>query len=103
MANFFLALDANLAIVPILNKIDLPHANVEKTVKEMHTAFGIREEESLLVSARTGQGIDDIIPAIIDRIPPPKGDKNKPLKVFLFDSWYDRFRYDIKYIKLTSL
>ncbi len=69
MANFFLALEANLSVIPIINKIDLPHANVQQTLHEMHSAFGITDEETIKCSAKTGVGIDRILPSIIKRIP----------------------------------
>jgi len=92
MANFFLAFEQELDIIPVINKIDMANADPERIGKEMHKAFDVEEKDLLLISAKTGQGLDQLLPAIIERIKPPKGDENKPFKGLLFDSWFDEYR-----------
>lgn len=92
VANFHLAMNCNLAIIPVLNKIDLKTAEPEKVCKQMENVFGFREEEILKVSAKTGLGIGSLLNAICEKIPRPPGCRIKPLKVLLFDSWYDQYR-----------
>ena len=92
IANMYLALDNNLTIIPVINKIDLPSADVIKTKQELIETFGFSDEEILLTSAKTGVGVKSLVEAVIDRISPPKGDINKPLKALIFDSIYDSYR-----------
>ena len=92
IANMYLALDNDLEIIPVINKIDLPSADILKVKKELIDTFGFKEEEIILTSAKTGEGIKELIQAIIERINPPKGDKTKPLKSLIFDSLYDSYR-----------
>jgi len=92
MANFYLAFEQDLTIVPVINKIDLPTADIPKISNELHKLFDYKEEEILHCSAKTGLGINEILNAIVDRIPAPQSDLNNPLKALLFDSWYDEYR-----------
>ena len=92
IANMYLALDNDLTIIPVINKIDLPSADVKKTTQELIDTFGFSENEILLTSAKTGEGVKELVEAIIERIDPPKGDFNKPLKSLIFDSLYDSYR-----------
>ena len=92
IANMYLALDNNLTIIPVINKIDLPSADVMKTKQELIETFGFSDEEILLTSAKTGEGVKSLVEAVIDRISPPKGDVDKPLKALIFDSIYDSYR-----------
>ena len=92
IANMYLALDNDLTIIPVINKIDLPSANIEKTQKELYETFGFNKDEIILTSAKTGEGIKELVEAIIQRIPSPKGDNTKPLKSLIFDSLYDSYR-----------
>ena len=91
LATLYQALDNNLKIIPVINKIDLPNADPEKVKKEL-VEIGFDEEEILLCSAKTGVGIKELVEAIIDRVPSPKGDINKPLQALIFDSYYDSYR-----------
>ncbi|MCW0181576.1 translation elongation factor 4 [Zavarzinia sp.] len=91
LANVYQAMDANLEIVPILNKIDLPAAEPERIRAQIEDVIGIDASEALLVSAKSGIGIEDTLEAIVHRLPPPKGDVNAPLKALLVDSWYDAY------------
>lgn len=91
IANLYLALDNNLTIIPVINKIDLPSANVEKVKKEIIDTFAFKEDEIILVSAKTGVGIDELLDAIVDRIPFPKGCETGKLQALIFDSVYDSY------------
>ena len=92
IANMYLALDNNLTIIPVINKIDLPSADIKKVKNELIDTFGFSEDEIILTSAKTGVGIKELIEEIIKKIPAPKGDINKPLKSLIFDSLYDSYR-----------
>jgi GTP-binding protein LepA len=92
LANVYLALDHNLEVIPVLNKIDLPSAEPDRVAKEIEEAIGLDCSHALRVSAKTGIGVPDAIDAIIDRLPPPEGDANAPLKALIFDSWYDAYQ-----------
>ena len=92
LANLYLALENDLTIIPVINKIDLPNADIEKVKKELIDVLGFEEDEIILTSAKTGVGIDELLDAILERIPAPKGDKNKPLRGLIFDSVYDSYR-----------
>ncbi|OGW41088.1 MAG: elongation factor 4 [Nitrospirae bacterium RBG_13_39_12] len=92
LANAYLALEHNLEIIPVINKIDLPSADPEKTGRQIEDAIGIDCSDALLASAKEGSGTTEILEAIVKRIPPPKGDDNKPLKALIFDSWFDNYQ-----------
>ena len=92
LANLYLALEHDLTIIPVINKIDLPNANPEKVKQELIDAIGFSEDEFILTSAKTGVGIKELLEAIIERIPSPKGDKVKPLQALIFDSFFDSYR-----------
>ncbi len=92
MANFFLAFDQDLIIIPAINKIDMANADPERVAKEMNKAFDIERDDILLISAKTGIGIENLFNAIIERVKPPQGTEEQPLKALLFDSWFDEYR-----------
>ena len=92
IANMYLALDNNLTIIPVINKIDLPSADIKKTKQELIDTFGFDDSEIILTSAKTGEGIKELVEALIERIPSPKGKKEEPLKALIFDSLYDSYR-----------
>ncbi|AEA33898.1 translation elongation factor 4 [Hippea maritima] len=92
IANAYLAIDNDLELIPVINKIDLPSADIEKTKSEIEDALGIDAKESIEISAKSGLNIDKVVDAIIDRIPPPKGENNAPLRALVVDSWYDNYR-----------
>ena len=98
LANVYLALENNLEIIPVINKIDLPNANVEKTKRELEE-IGLSGEDAILVSAKTGSGIADVLEAIVQKVPPPKGGRDAPLRALIFDSHYDAYRGVIAYIR----
>lgn len=92
LANVYLALENNLTIIPVINKIDLPNADVVKVKREIMDILGFDEEEIVLTSAKTGVGIEDLLQAVIKRIPAPKGNKEEPLQALIFDSVFDSYR-----------
>lgn len=92
LANLYLALEHDLTIIPVINKIDLPNANPEKVKRELIDAIGFTEDEFILTSAKTGEGIKELLAAIIERIPAPTGDKNGKLQALIFDSFFDSYR-----------
>jgi len=92
LANVYLAVNANLAIVPVINKIDLPAADPENVRRQIEDVVGIDASEAILASAKEGIGIHEILDAVVKKLPPPVGDATKPLRVLLLDSWYDAYR-----------
>jgi GTP-binding protein LepA len=102
LANLYLALDHDLEIIPVINKIDLPNADPERIIKELEDNIGIPGDEAVLVSARTGVGIEDILETIVERIPAPKGDKEAPTRAMIFDSHYDQYRGAVAYARVVD-
>src|SRR5699024_192200 len=92
ISNLYLALENDLEIIPILNKVDLPSANVEEASDDLVDLLGCEHEEIILASAKTGQGVEDILKAIIERIPAPEGNPEESLRALIFDSVYNPFR-----------
>ncbi len=91
LANVYQALDSNLEILPVLNKVDLPSADEDRVKKQIEDVIGLDASDAVGVSAKTGLNVEAVLEAIVTRLPPPKGDKNKPLKAMLIDSWYDAY------------
>ncbi|NYV27441.1 elongation factor 4 [Streptobacillus felis] len=102
LANVYLALENDLEILPVINKIDLPSADPDKVMLEIEDVIGLPTDNSVLVSGKTGFGIDDLLEGIVKHIPEPQGDVNKPLKALIFDSHYDDFRGVITYIRVLD-
>jgi GTP-binding protein LepA len=102
LSNLFLALDAGLEIIPVLNKIDLPAAEPDRRAAELHDLIGSAPEEILHVSAKEGVGIDRLLEEIVRRVPPPKGDPAAPLRALIFDSYYDRYRGAIPSVRVVD-
>jgi len=100
LSNLFLALDNNLTIVPVVNKIDLPGAQVEDTVHQLSELLGVEKEEMLLASAKMGSGIEEILEALVSRVPPPKEADESPLRALIFDSVFDSYRGAIAYVRI---
>ena len=100
LANVYLALDQDLELVPVINKIDLPSARVDEVKKEIEDIIGLDTEDAPLISAKNGVGIDDVLDAIIDQVPAPSGDAKGPLKALIFDSIYDSYRGVVCYIRI---
>ena len=101
LANVYLALENNLEIIPVINKIDLPSADIPKVEKELYDTFGFTSEEIIKVSAKTGVGIPDLVNAIIDRIPSPQ-EYNDKLKCLIFDSYFDSYRGVVILVRIVS-
>ncbi|MCK9537357.1 MAG: translation elongation factor 4, partial [Bacilli bacterium] len=102
LANLYLALDNDLEIIPVINKIDLPNANTDKVKKEIEEVIGIDAGEAVLASAKTGQGVKEILEKIIKMIPAPQGDAAAPLQALIFDSYYDQYRGVIPLIRIIN-
>src|ERR1051325_8079448 len=92
LANVYLALEGNLEVIPVLNKIDLPSADSERVRHQIEDVVGLDCSQAIAASAKTGAGIDDILEAIVHLIPAPKGKSDDPLRALVFDSWYDSYR-----------
>lgn len=102
LANLYLAMEADLTIIPVLNKIDLPAADVEKVSKEVISLIGCNKEDILLISAKTGDGVGEVLDAIIDKIPAPTGSVNTASRALIFDSYYDDYRGVILYVRIID-
>ena len=102
LANVYLALDNSLEIVPVINKIDLPSADVEHTKKEIEDVIGLQAENAPCISAKTGLNVEQVLAAVVDIVPPPNGDINKPLKALIFDSVYDNYKGALSYVRVVD-
>ena len=102
LANVYLALDNSLEIVPVINKIDLPSADVEHTKKEIEDVIGLPAENAPCISAKTGLNVEQVLAAVVDTVPPPSGDINKPLKALIFDSVYDNYKGALSYVRVVD-
>lgn len=102
LANLYLALENNLTIIPVINKIDLPNADIPKVKKELVDLIGFKDEDIVLTSAKTGVGIKELIDKIVEVIPPPNGDKNLPLQGLIFDSIFDSYRGVIISVRIMN-
>jgi GTP-binding protein LepA len=102
LANLYLALEADLNIIPIINKIDLPSAEPERVMQEVEDVIGLPQEESILASAKEGIGTQEILEAIVHRFPPPKGNLHQPLRALVFDSHYDSYKGVIAYVRIVD-
>lgn len=102
LANVYLALENNLEIIPVINKIDLPNADPDRVKKEIEDVIGLDTSDAVLASAKTGIGTDEILKQIIERIPAPQGDPGAPLRALIFDSLYDAYRGVVVYIRVVD-
>ena len=102
LANLYLALENDLTIIPVINKIDLPNADPEKVTKELVDTLGFKEDEIILTSAKNGIGIEELVNAVIERIPPPKGEEEKPLKALIFDSYFDSYKGIVALVRVVD-
>ncbi len=102
LANLYLAIDADLDIIPVLNKIDLPGAQPEKYAEEIAGIIGGNPDDVLRVSAKTGQGVEELLNLIVDEVPPPKGDPDAPPRALIFDSVYDTYRGVVTYVRVVD-
>lgn len=102
LANVYLALENDLTIIPVINKIDLPNADISKVKRELIDTLGFDEDEIILTSGKTGEGIKELLDSIIKRIPSPIGDENKPLKALVFDSFFDSYRGAVTLVRIVD-
>lgn len=102
LANLYLALEASLEIIPVINKIDLPAAHPDEIAQELEDLLGIPKEDMLRVSGKTGENVRAILEAVVERVPPPKGDSAAPLQALIFDSHYDSYKGVIAYVRIQS-
>ncbi|MFZ2125849.1 MAG: translation elongation factor 4 [Candidatus Saccharimonadales bacterium] len=102
LANVYLAMAVDLTIIPVLNKIDLPAADVPRVSAEIINLLGCREEDILKISAKTGEGVEDVLDAVVDRVPAPSGDADAPTRALIFDSYYDDYRGVILYVRIVD-
>ena len=102
LANVFLAIENDLEIIPVINKIDLPSADPDRVKEEIEQVIGIDASNAILASAKEGIGTREILEAVINQIPPPKGDPDKPLKALIFDSWFDTYRGTVALVRIVD-
>ena len=102
LANVYLALDQGLTLIPVINKIDLPHAETERVVHELERVVGFSEDEIILASAKEGSGIEAILEAVRERIPPPEGDRSGEVKALIFDSKYDAYKGVLAHVRVVD-
>src|SRR5699024_3434667 len=102
LANVYLAMDNDLEIIPVINKIDLPNADTERVTQELVDVIGINPDDVILASAKDNIGIEDILERIVEAIPPPEGKENNPLQALIFDSLYDSYRGVVAYVSIQE-
>jgi GTP-binding protein LepA len=102
VANCYTALDQGLEVLPVINKIDLPSADPDRVIKEIEEIIGIEASDAVLVSAKTGVGVAELLEAIVARIPPPKGDPNAPLQASIIDSWFDNYVGVVSLVRVVN-
>ena len=102
LANTYLAVEHNLEVVPVINKIDLPSANPENAIREIEDIIGIPAEDAPRVSAKTGLNVEEVLEAVVTKIPAPSGDRDAPLKCLIFDSYYDSYKGVIVYVRVKD-
>ena len=102
LANVYLAMEQDLVIIPVLNKVDLPAADVPRVSKQVMNLLGCNEDEIIHISAKTGQNVDQVLEAIVERIPAPKGESDDPTRALIFDSYYDDYRGVILYVRVVD-
>ncbi|HHY04717.1 MAG TPA: GTP-binding protein, partial [Thermoanaerobacterales bacterium] len=100
LANTYLALEHDLEIIPIINKIDLPSADVDETKREIEEIIGLSTDDAILTSAKEGIGIKEVLEAIVKKIPAPRGQKDKPLRALIFDSMYDSYKGALAFVRI---
>jgi len=102
LANLYLAMEQDLEIIPVINKIDMPNAMIEEVSKEINDLIGTKKDELIKISAKTGENVEKVLEEIIKKVPPPKGDKNKPARALIFDSYFDSYKGVIAQIRMID-
>ena len=102
LANVYLAMEHDLEIIPVINKVDLPSADPQRVEKEVEDVLGIDASDAVLCSAKTGLGVDEVLEAVVKRVPPPKGDPEAPLQALIFDSKFDAYKGVILYVRVMN-
>lgn len=102
VANFYLAFESNLAIIPVINKIDQPTADPDRVKAQLKSMFDLNPSDVLLTSAKTGLGLEQVLPAAIERIPPPPGNNSSPMRMLLLDSYYDEYKGVICHVAIVD-
>ncbi|MEJ2421967.1 MAG: translation elongation factor 4 [Acidobacteriota bacterium] len=102
LANAYLAVDQDLAIIPVINKIDLPSAQPDKVIQEIEEVIGLEASDAILASAKENTGIEEILEAVVEKLPPPKGEREGPLRALIFDSWYDAYRGVVMLVRVID-
>src|ERR1035437_4762541 len=102
ISNLYMAIDAGLEIIPVINKIELPSAMIDQVKKQIIDLIGCKDEDIILASAKTRAGIEQILDAVVDRIPSPSGDENAPLQALVFDSIFDSYRGAVAYVRIFN-
>ncbi len=102
LANLYLALEHDLEIIPVVNKIDLPSADPQRVIEELEESVGLDGSDAIFASAKTGQGVEDILEAIVERVAPPQGELEAPLQAMIFDSHYDVYRGAVAYVRIVQ-
>lgn len=102
LANVYLALDNDLEIIPVINKIDLPNANPENVIEEIENVIGIEAQDAPRISAKTGLNVEQVLEAIVNKVPAPNGDLNAPTKALIFDSYYDNYKGAVAYVRVRD-
>src|SRR5207253_3061932 len=102
LANAYLAVEQGLEVIPVINKIDLPNIDLDVIREELRTTLGFRDEEILLVSGKTGTGVSELLDAIVERVPPPVGNVDAPLRALIFDSHYDAYKGVVAHVRVID-
>src|SRR3982074_108377 len=102
LANAYLAVEQGLEVIPVINKVDLPHIDIDLVREDLRTTLGFKDEEILLASGKTGQGVAEILNAVVDRVPPPSGDQDAPLRALIFDSHYDAYKGVVAHVRIVD-
>jgi GTP-binding protein LepA len=102
LANAYLAVEQGLEVIPVINKIDLPSIDIDVVKEDLRSTLGFKDGEILYASGKTGQGVEDLLNAIVDRVPPPRGDPNAPLRALVFDSHYDTYKGVVAHVRVVD-
>jgi GTP-binding protein LepA len=102
LANAYLAVEQGLEVIPVINKVDLPNIDIDLVREDLRTTLGFKDEEILLASGKTGQGVADILNAVVERVPPPSGDQDAPLRALIFDSHYDAYKGVVAHVRIVD-